>query len=139
MAISIQGEVTNLQVKAKKVKQRGEGGVVFESVERVGKLTLEFDAETVDVAELGKLINGRHIKLELEAPHARPGMATAPQQRTRPPHRRPSNFSDTSPRSSPRFAALSRPVAAYARRSRGLLSRSSPALLLSARQSWGRD
>ena len=68
MAISIQGEVTNLQVKAKKVKQRGEGGVVYESVERVGKLTLEFDAETVDVAELGKLINGRWIKLELEDP-----------------------------------------------------------------------
>ena len=66
MAVTIQGEVTNLQVKAKKVKERAEGGLVYESVERKGKLTLEFDAERVDVEALQRLINGRYITLDLE-------------------------------------------------------------------------
>jgi hypothetical protein len=66
MAVTFHGEVTNLQVKAKRVKERHEDGSVWESVERVGKLTLEFDAEKVDVAALQNFIHGRYVTLDLE-------------------------------------------------------------------------
>lgn len=64
----INGEVINITVKAKKVKSRGEDGTVYEDVQRIGRITLEFDGGSVDVGELQKFVHGRYITLALEDP-----------------------------------------------------------------------
>ena len=56
--VKFTAEVTSVQVKIKKVKD--------EPDRRVGKLTLEFDGESVDVSALAELIHGREVSLHVE-------------------------------------------------------------------------
>ncbi len=67
----IHAEVLNVAIKAKKVKERGEDGTVFESVQRVGRMTIEFDGETTDIGELQKFVHGRYISLVIDDPRYR--------------------------------------------------------------------
>lgn len=66
MAVNFDAKVVNVTVKAKERKEKGEDGGMYITFERVGRLTLEFDGESVDVAALGDLIHGRHIGLVVE-------------------------------------------------------------------------
>ncbi len=56
--VKFTAEVTSVQVKIKKVKD--------EPDQRVGKLTLEFDGESVDVSALADLIHGREVSLQVD-------------------------------------------------------------------------
>lgn len=56
--------ITKMQIEAKTVKVKTEGG--FEEMKvKLGRLTLEFDADSVDVAGLSKLINGRAVGIDV--------------------------------------------------------------------------
>ena len=63
MGVKFRGEVLNLTVRSKAVKDR-DGNV--EDVEKIGKITIEFDGYAVDVTALAELIHGRQVTLELD-------------------------------------------------------------------------
>jgi hypothetical protein len=68
--VKLSGEILNVAVKSKKIKERGEGGMMFETVVKIGRITIEFDGDAVDVTALAQLVHGRPITLELdEAQH----------------------------------------------------------------------
>lgn len=64
--VAFLAKVKSMGVKIKTVKEKSEDGRVFEGVEKVGTLTLEFDAESVDVSALSDLIHGMLVTLKIE-------------------------------------------------------------------------
>lgn len=66
MSVKFNGEVLSMQVKSKKIKERGEGGLTYETVVKVGRITIEFDGDSVDVAALAEIVHGRAITLEAD-------------------------------------------------------------------------
>ena len=68
MAVKINGEITAVNVKKKTTKERAEDGSSYEETSTVAKVTIEFDADTVDVGELVKMINGRYSVIEVQDP-----------------------------------------------------------------------
>ena len=60
------GQVITMSVKSKKIRAKAEDGTVFEAVEKVGRVTLEFDGDAVNVAELQQFINGRYCSLDID-------------------------------------------------------------------------
>lgn len=65
-SVGFLGEVTTVQVKTKKIKEKGEDGVTYEGTLKVGKLTIEFDGDRTDVSALAELIHGRLVTLQIE-------------------------------------------------------------------------
>ena len=65
--VKFSGELIAVSVKTKKTKAGTEG----EEVEKIGRLTIEFDGDSVDVAGLAELVSGRRITLELDDPQRR--------------------------------------------------------------------
>ena len=61
--VKFEAKVINVQVKSKTVKEKTEDGLVYESTEKIGRITLEFDGETTDVASLARFIEGRYVHL----------------------------------------------------------------------------
>lgn len=62
MPVNFSGEVLSVQVKSKKVKQKT-GDVTYEDVQKIGRITIEFDGDDVDVTALAELAHGRTITL----------------------------------------------------------------------------
>src|SRR3972149_11514476 len=50
--VKFEAKVINVQVKSKTIKEKTEDGMVYETTEKVGRMTLEFDGERTDVAAL---------------------------------------------------------------------------------------
>ena len=75
MAIEFYGEVVNLQVKSKKstIRVLNEAGKteVIESVQKVGRILLEFNADSVDVTRLASFIADTPVRLELASTQER--------------------------------------------------------------------
>lgn len=65
-SVSFLAKVKEMGVKIKTVKEKAEDGTVYEGVEKVGKVVLEFDGETVDVSALTDLIHGKLVTLQIE-------------------------------------------------------------------------
>ena len=65
-SVAFLGEVVSVSVKSKKVKMEGEDGVKYEGTVKLGKLTLEFDGDRVDVTALAGLTHGRLVTLGIE-------------------------------------------------------------------------
>ena len=62
-AVKFEAKVINVQVKSKTIKEKTEDGMVYETTEKVGRMTLEFDGERTDVAALAAFIEGRYVHL----------------------------------------------------------------------------
>ena len=60
--VLFRGRVLGVQVKEKRMKER-DGDTVYERVERIGRITLEFLADTTDVQALAELIGEEPIYL----------------------------------------------------------------------------
>lgn len=65
MAVTFRGEVLAVQVKSKKSKiSVKEGG--GEMIEKIGRITIQFDGDAVDATALADLVHGRLVTLALE-------------------------------------------------------------------------
>ena len=75
MPVEFYGEVINVQVKSKKtrVTVRNEAGKAetMEIVQKIGRIQLEFDGESVDVTKLAKFIAEAPVRLELASTQER--------------------------------------------------------------------
>ncbi len=65
-SVGFLAKVRSMGVKIKTTKEKAEDGTVFEGVEKVGTLTLEFDGDRVDVSALTDLIHGKLVTLQIE-------------------------------------------------------------------------
>lgn len=69
MPVEFYGEVVSLQVKSKKATARvlNEAGKpeVIEVVQKIGRILLEFNADSVDVTRLARFIQDQPVRLEL--------------------------------------------------------------------------
>jgi hypothetical protein len=68
MSLDVPGEVTKMNVKTKKFEEKGEDGTKYQGVQRIGEVTIQFDADEVNVGEIANLINGRYSMLSLSDP-----------------------------------------------------------------------
>lgn len=62
MAVTFRGEVLSVQVKSKKLHANTDD----EEVEKIGRLTIQFDGYAVDATALAELVHGRLITLALD-------------------------------------------------------------------------
>ncbi len=62
MPVNFEGEILAVQVKSKKIKVK-DGDTTFEEIQRIGRITIEFDADSVDVTGIADLTNGKSITL----------------------------------------------------------------------------
>ena len=65
-SVAFLAKVKQMTVKIKTIKEKAEDGTVYEGVEKVGTLTLEFDGDVVDVTALNSLIHGKLVTLGIE-------------------------------------------------------------------------
>lgn len=75
MPVEFYGEVLNVQVKSKKtrIQVRNEDGnfETVEVVQKIGRIQLEFDGESVDVTKLAQFIATAPVRLELASTQER--------------------------------------------------------------------
>ena len=65
MPVQIKAKALSLQIKTKEVKVTLPEGETEYLIVRLGRLTLEFDADGVNMEELANFVNGRLVSLGL--------------------------------------------------------------------------